>query len=180
MYTVLEEEFTSTNYELLEVTEKEQLNTINGLVMLIDSKDQMSDIIDWLMSCKKSPKLFVWIYSYIPLEYEVDIFLSVGVNEIITVNEQEKKLVYLVSNTFKKLDYYENNNTNTKAGGNDTLINEKSKSVSINEEEVFLTKSEFKIFSKLYENLSTTISYEELYEVLWPDEKKTFQSYCLI
>lgn len=169
MYQLLEQQFESQTYRVVKVEEKEQLNQIDGLILSIDKKEQMNLVIDWLLICQKSPSVFVWIFSTIPLDYEENILFALGVNAVVMTKEKMHYLTHLVNNTFSRL---ENSNIKIEKQSTNQIINEKNQTVLVNGVEQSLTRKEYQIFSLLYEHRGTTLPYEELIEKLWTNQPK--------
>ncbi|MGM0218951.1 winged helix-turn-helix domain-containing protein [Enterococcus sp. AZ126] len=174
MYQTLEKKFKSEVYKLIKVEKKEQLEQIDGLILSMDEKKQMSVIIDWLLTCQKTPSVFVWIFSTIPLDYEEDVLLGLGANDVVMTKSRESNLVQVVKNTFSRLEY---SNKTRKRSIDHQIINDKNQSILVNGMEQPLTRKEFQIFSLLYEHKNVSLSYENLLNRLWPnaDENELYR-----
>lgn len=171
----LEKQFKSELYGLIKVEKKEQLEQIDGLILSMDKKEQMSLVIDWLLTCQKSPTIFVWVFSTIPLEYEEDILLGLGANDVVMTKSREPNLVQVVKNTFRRLEY-----SSKIRQQKDTypIINVKNQSILVNGVEQSLTRKEYLSFSLLYKFKNSTVSYRELLNQLYPNDTKK-ELYCI-
>lgn len=174
MYQTLEKKFKSEVYKLIKVEKKKQLEQIDGLILSMDEKKQMSIIIDWLLTCQKTPSVFVWIFSTIPLDYEEDVLLGLGANDVVMTKSRESNLVQVVKNTFSRLEY---SNKTQKRSIDHQIINDTNQSILVNGMEQPLTRKEFQIFSLLYEHKNMSLSYENLLNRLWPnaDENELYR-----
>lgn len=165
MYQTLVQQFESQTYSLIKVDKKEQLEQIDGLILSMAEKEQMSSIIDWLLTCRKTPAVFVWVFSTIPLEYEENILFELGANDVVMTKARESSLVHVVKNTFDRLEH----SCIAQQSRDTSLVNDKNRSIIVNGTEQPLTTKEYQVFSLLYENKETTVSYSELLQELWPN-----------
>lgn len=154
---------------MIKVEKKEQIEKIDGLVLTMDEKKEMGFIVDWLLTCQKSPSIFVWVFSAVALEYEEDILLGLGANDVVMTKSRESNLIQVVKNTFVRL---EQSNKLRKKKGTYSIINEKNRSVLVNGVEKVLTRKEYQSFLLLYKSKNSVVSYEELLDQLYPNNNK--------
>ncbi|MBO0423069.1 winged helix-turn-helix domain-containing protein [Enterococcus plantarum] len=168
-HQLLEQQLESQTYRVVKVENKDQLNQIDGLILSMDKKEQMNLVIDWLLLCQKSPSVFVWVFSTIPLDYEENILFTLGANGVVMTKDEMHYLTHLVNNTFNRL---ERSSINPEDQSMNQVINEKNQTVLVNGVEQALTKKEYLLFSLLYEHSGTTLLYEELMEKIWLNQPK--------
>lgn len=163
--------FKMQNYQIINVKEKEQFDQLNGLVINLTKKNNLTTVIDWLLYSKTNQAIFVWVISNKQLEKEEEnILLELGANDVVSIEEDTKKISYIVRNTFARLNQMNDNHCAQRK--HNTILNEKNQAVFVNGEEQLLTKTEFNLFKKLYEHADMAVSYEELLEYIWGDLEK--------
>lgn len=123
-HQLLEQQLESQTYRVVKVENKDQLNQIDGLILSMDKKEQMNLVIDWLLLCQKSPSVFVWVFSTIPLDYEENILFTLGANGVVMTKDEMHYLTHLVNNTFNRL---ERSSINPEDQSMNQVINEKIK-----------------------------------------------------
>lgn len=157
----------SEDRPVIDITERKQLQTLTGVVIVINEKEELSDGIDWLLACRENPLLFVWIFSLVELEDELNILMSLGANGIIVEKKNFNYLNLVINNTLFKVQQMPHKK---KLHENETVINFKNQSVLVNGREQELTRKEFKLFQILYENKEMCMTYTELQKQIWPNK----------
>ncbi|MEI5992304.1 hypothetical protein A5881_003860 [Enterococcus termitis] len=165
----LKELVNSENYNLKRITEKEQLSTIDTLIIVETDKSEggnLSEVIDWLISSRENSSLIVWFFSERLLpDQEQTILLRLGCNGIVMLYENLPHLWLIINNLFNR----EMKQNNGKSVKNKELLNDLNQTILINNIEKPLTKKEFQLLSVLNEKKNTTVSYKKLMSILWPN-----------
>lgn len=160
-YTELSDFFEKEKIRLSLIESEEQLSSIQGLLLIIESTEQVNIVFDWLLKVKNHCKLFVWIYAHYLLDHEEEVFLELGANGVFSEQDSLKSLELVIRNAFCKIKPDETKNNDFE------IINPNSQSVRVNGEEVLLTRKEYQLFMYLYTYKNETISYKELLQELW-------------
>lgn len=146
------------------ITEKETMIQLNGVILPIQMKEQLPQVIDWLLFCQEHPRVFVWVYSTTPLDYEQELLLQLGANEVVINNPP--RLTLIVKNSLIRLTASrEMRKTQIKG----LFLNKSNQSMYVNGQEELLTRKEFLLIQCLYEKKETCVTYDELVQLLWPN-----------
>lgn len=156
-------------YNIININEKKQLRYLNGLLLLLDKKDNLGQIIEWLLKCQQYPSLFVWVYSSIQLGSDADTLIKLGANEVISTEENLSTMKQIISNTFRCVEHIIKLNTNRKHLSANQFLCSRNQSVLIDGKEFPMTKKEFQLLTLLAENQNTVVSYKQIMNELWPD-----------
>lgn len=151
------DQFKTEFYQTIPVELEKELTQIEGVVIVINSRDQLPWAVSWINKCQKIRSLFVWIFSTIDLEHEHGILMEIGANEVVYGNDRSNHLILLVKNTFSHLE-----------GDQDMeILNPYNQSIRINGYEQPLTQKEYKLFGLLYQYKGTCVTYEKILDTLW-------------
>ncbi|WP_429948758.1 hypothetical protein IGJ55_002754 [Enterococcus sp. AZ170] len=161
-------QFQAEPYCLTNIKTKKQLAQLNGLIVSMDMKEDLSQVIEWIIACQKVPTVFIWVFSKVLLDYEENILLELGVNDVIMTEKRQPVLTKVVKNTFKRLE----EPFLLEPESPPKLLNEKNQSIQVNGKEQGLTRKEFQLMRLLCENQNTTVTYEQLMYQLWPETEK--------
>lgn len=147
------------NCEIIDITKKEQLKTVNGVVILLKEKEELSMGIEWLLACREYPRLFIWFFSYENLETEAKILKNLGANGVFSGKENIGYLNLVIENMMASNEQFIQLEDLQKS---EDILNFKNQSVLVNGIEKELTRQEFKLFRILYENKEICLTYGEL------------------
>lgn len=164
----LKQQFQAEPYCLTSIETKKQLTQLNGLIVSMEMKEDLSQVIEWLIACQKVPTVFIWVFSKVLLDYEENILLELGANDVIMTEERQPVLTKVVKNTFKRLE----DSVLCEPDSPPKLLNEKNQSILVDGKEQGLTRKEFQLMCLLCENQNTTVTYEQLMHQLWPEAEK--------
>lgn len=159
--------FESGKRSVIKITQKEQLKTVSGVVIVIKKKEELSTAIEWLLACRENPTLFVWIFSLVNLNEELSILMSLGANGVYSDKSNLDFFNLVIGNTLTKIEQFSKLN---KQHENESVINFKNQTVLVNGVEKELTRKEFKLFQILYENKDICVTYDELQKQIWPNK----------
>lgn len=147
------------------VTEKKGIDKIDGLIIPIIDKAQLTIGIEWLLASQKNQKAFVWVFSRETLGEEEKILKQLGANEVVTREENIPSLFLSIKNIFARLEYTDTNQERYSK----EFLNEQNQTVNVNGDDTALTRKEFIILERLFENEGSAVPYEVLMEHVWPD-----------
>lgn len=151
------------------VDNKEQLQQLDGLVIIMKAKDQLTSVIEWLIASQAIPEVFVWIYSEVLLESEQMIMMNLGANDVVESPENLPHLSIIIKNTFSRI---KSRNPEIITYSSEKFLNEENQTAYINGKELPLTKKEYNLLQVLYENQNKTVQYEELMDKVWKNHSK--------
>ncbi|ACA55104.1 transcriptional regulator [Clostridium botulinum A2B7 92] len=162
------------SYEILEAENgaeaTKQLVKQPDLVIL----DLMLPDIDGLSICKSIRKKYYYPIIMITAknaDQDKILGLSYGADDYITKPFNPLEVVARVKAQLRRYKQYDENITDTESIYYKALtLNQKSKQVSINEKEIKLTPTEFKILEVLLKKKGEVLSGEELFNLIWEDE----------
>lgn len=162
-------QLTDEQHSLAIIQGKEDLTTVFGVIIPLTEKEKLPVVVDWLRICQSNPHLFVWVFSTIPLDYEQELLMELGANEVVTDETQIHRLSLIVKNTLERIKEPTQNHLKS---DEQLFINERNQSVFINNHEQLLTRNEYQLLMMLYENKNTCVSYEHLITTIWPMNEK--------
>lgn len=161
-------------YRVLKITEKEDLQCVNGVVIPMDQTSQVMQVVDWIAACNENPAAFVWVFSKVQLSGEEKVMMGVGATTVISEPDSYEYLLMSIKNTFLRLKENSINQINEKkATPSAPIIDMANRSVHIDGKETLMTGHEFKLFSALLENEDVAVSYETLCSKIWKEEGKS-------
>ena len=147
-----------------------QLSKQQDLVIL----DLMLPDIDGLSICKSIRKKYYYPIIMITAknaDQDKILGLSYGADDYITKPFNPLEVVARVKAQLRRYKRYGENITDTESIYYKGLtLNQKSKQVSVNEKEIKLTPTEFKILEVLLERKGEVLSGEELFYLIWEDD----------
>lgn len=153
------------NYSMALISEKKELNEIDGLIIPMSGKTQLTAVIDWLIACQAHRKIFIWVFSRETLENEEIILRQLGANEIIT---KENNLLSLFL-SIKNIDNWLNQKEIEPSVHLEGLLNSQNQTVIVNDGVKNLTRKEYLLLKTLYENEGNVVPYTELMTLAWPN-----------
>lgn len=153
------------DYSMAVISEKKEMDEIDGLIIPMTSRIQLTAVIDWLIACQTQRKIFIWVFSKESLENEEIILRQLGANEIITKEENLLSLFLSIKNMEAWLDQKQVS-TGAQLEG---LLNSQNQTVVVNGAVRSLTRKEYLLLKTLYENEGNVVSYTELMTLAWPN-----------
>lgn len=136
--------------------------------------DLMLPDIDGLSICKSIRKKYYYPIIMITAknaDQDKILGLSYGADDYITKPFNPLEVVARVKAQLRRYKQYGENITDTESIYYKALtLNQKSKQVSINEKEIKLTPTEFKILEALLKRKGEVLSGEELFNLIWEDQ----------
>lgn len=156
------------NYSMATVSEKKEIKAIeelDGLIIPMTGKTQLTAAIDWLIACQAHREIFIWIFSKETLENEEIILRQLGANEIITKEGNLFSLFLSIKNMEAWLDQ-KRVDAGTQFEG---LLNSQNQTVAVNGCIKNLTRKEYLLLKILYENEGNVVPYTELMSIAWPN-----------
>ncbi|MBO0439839.1 helix-turn-helix domain-containing protein [Candidatus Enterococcus ikei] len=157
------------SYSLIDITEKTQINLLDGLVINLEKSSDYIKALQWLIDLQEDHPLFIWI-----LNGEIDSELTKlyphlsknSVIEIIPSDQGFEMLGIVVKNAIN----YKNqllNSRRIKKTSDDHSLDASKLSLVVHDKIIALTRKEFKIIELLYENLGNVVTYDEINEVIY-------------
>lgn len=169
--------FSRPAYTTAIITKEDDLSQLSGLLIPIQSKQQLTTTFDWLVSIKTEATLFKWVYSEIPIEEEALVFFKLGVQSILSAMQRKEELSLCVENTLTLLKEITTSKPSNQKSTN-MFLNREKQCVFIDGEEHPLTQKEFLLLDYLYEKKGSIVTYEELYMLGWGETDEVDQKKC--
>lgn len=115
---------------------------------------------------QKQNNVLVWVYSKFDIGSDTDLFIELGVVDILFGEANLDNLFKKMRNTLINIQKKPLRNL---SDNKLCFLNDKNQSLLISGKEFDLTKKEYLLFSDLYENIGTCLTYRELSNLIWPD-----------
>ncbi|MHC5228567.1 winged helix-turn-helix domain-containing protein [Enterococcus sp. LJL99] len=170
MYEKIKNTFQSKNETICLVEDKNQLDDLKGIIIYFANDNYFAKIIENLLYLKTKPTAFLWVGVPKLLDDEENILLEMGVNNVFSFPDEIKKSFYIVKNAFNRISVEEN--IELQETSKKLVLNENNQSVIINNEERSLTRTEYKVFSLLINQLNNTVTYDELAKTIWGNDSE--------
>lgn len=146
-----------------------ELTDVDGIIIPISKRNQVVGSLKWISSFKEQSSSFIWVFSEESLEFEQEILIAMGVNDVITTKERLPYLTTIVKNTFNRLD---RRNQSKPEKNSQIKINQKTRFLLFENEKIKLTKRECILFTYLLKYENQVVSYEDIENHLWNEDKK--------
>lgn len=167
------ERLTNHKFEVIQLNESDytqHLSSIEAVIFEEGSREFMGKICEWIITTRKNSSVFIYIFSEEIQEASKMIYLQLGANGYINIQESLEEQILIMRNNLQRKSH----SLETINPGNARLIPQNS-SISIeNGEEIRLTHLEYKILDILMRQPGMTVTYEELHEELWGGASKKF------
>lgn len=165
-------------YELINIENEEQLEEIAGLMIFANQIVDYIEVCQWLVSLRSRKPLFVWIVCKDYDDNMKELYCKLARNAMIEVIQYDRNSQHLMNKVKQAIDFQNSllSYKKEKEQGETFYLDSQSLKVVIKDKEIYLTRSEFKLFNILYENLENPVSYEEIIELIWPSiDSKTYK-----
>lgn len=151
------------------------LDELDGI--LIKKNDVLSNttIFRLLIEIRKKTTKFLWILSGVKENNERSLFLELGANMVFDNSNNLDEVALILSNSLctvkgNKSEQNIFSESSPKKKKNETSFKLIPQNLSVllnNEEEIYLTKQEFKTLEILYRHSKTTVTYEDILKEVW-------------
>ncbi|WP_206913257.1 hypothetical protein IGL98_003270 [Enterococcus sp. DIV0840] len=168
-------------HELVTIKNENQLEEIDGLIISTNKMEDYIEVCHWLVVLRDRKPLFVWIISK---EYDDDmkkLYSKLATNSIVEVVKSDIDNQYLLIQIKKAIDFQTKILTykRDKPQGNIFSLDSQNLKCVVGDNEIHLTRTEFKLFTILYDNIGDAVSYKRLIEIIWPDADEMNYKYRL-
>jgi len=160
--------FTNYQYEFINIDNEEQLEEIAGLMIFANQIVDYIEVCQWLVSLRNRKPLFVWIICKDYDENMKELYCKLATNAMIEVIQCETNKQYLMTRIKQAIDFQKSLLSYKKERETTFHLDSKSLKVTIEDKEIYLTRTEFKLFAILNDNIGDTVSYKILIERIWP------------
>lgn len=162
-------------WELIQIDNDNR--TFCDLIILIEnSLEQVGEVCGQLIQVKNEADSLIWVWSAFQNEMNRIVYLKLGADGVKTESLKLEEWQLIVSNSLKRKRVtvkLEPERTVQEHSCEGIILNHRNRSVIMNEnEEVQLTNLEYKAMELLYKNIGKTVTYEEMYKVIWEEENK--------
>lgn len=156
----------------LGVKEIERFTKHNALLIEVQKSTELPYILQLLIEIKKIPEMLTFIVSSSEIIDKTTrtVCLHLGVNGIKDATTETAEFSIILKNALDKLYFAKNQfQEHSEKSGDVFELNPVNLSLSIDDNEIALTKLEYQMLELLYRNLKETVSYEKIYEKIWND-----------
>lgn len=161
----------------------DQLSHLDGVVIIEENKEKLSDVCELIMVIKKQSSCFIWVVLSSEKEMDKLVCLQLGADFIFDKESSKMEKELIVKNALQRSGILAENQQNSDKSGTYPLKNKVSFrlisdnfSVVLNDEvEVLLTKLEFQLLVVLYQKPGMTFSYKEIQRQIYGDDTEDRQ-----
>ncbi|MBP1044677.1 winged helix-turn-helix domain-containing protein [Enterococcus sp. BWM-S5] len=156
---------------------EEKISKIEVVIIRGNTTKDAAEVCNILIKLKEKSDAHVWTFLSKTPQMMRSVYLQLGALGIVPEDCQEDELQLLISNNLNKINNLSNDFGKNQEGisgekGKESLervvLNSRNLSVQIlGNEEISLTKIEYKTLYVLYKNLNTTVTYSEISEEIW-------------
>lgn len=156
-------------YSLIEITDKKQIGTLDGLIINLEKSSDYVKAFQWLIDLKEEHSLFIWILSGENDSELTKLYPHLSKNsviEIIRADQGFETLGIVIKNALN----YKNqllNREKPKKECDSHFLDESKLSLVVHDKIIALTRKEFKIIELLYENLDRVVTYDEINSAIY-------------
>ncbi|WP_170923033.1 hypothetical protein A5821_002474 [Enterococcus sp. 7F3_DIV0205] len=162
------------NWELFQI-DNEKKTFCDLIVFLENSLEQVGEICGQLIQMKNETDSLIWVWSTFQIEMNRMVYLKLGADGVKTENLKLEEWLLIIDNALKRKQTMKKSKPEQTIQENNCdgfVLNHRNRSVIINEnEEVQLTNLEYKAMDLLFKNAGKTVTYEEMYQVIWDGEE---------
>ncbi|EOL50924.1 winged helix-turn-helix domain-containing protein [Enterococcus caccae] len=156
-------------YSLIEITEKEQIGSLDGLVLNLEKSSDYVKAFQWLINLQEEYSLFIWILIEGKDSELTKLYPHLSKNSVIEIIESNQGFEELGIKIKNALNYKNHllNEIEPKKKSDYHYLDPAKLSLVVHDKIIALTRKEFKIFELLYKNLDKVMTYEQITEVLY-------------
>ncbi|WP_086315447.1 hypothetical protein A5821_002932 [Enterococcus sp. 7F3_DIV0205] len=156
-------------YSLIEITEKEQIGALDGLVLQLEKSSDYVKAFQWLIDLKEEHSLFIWILSEGKDSELTKLYPHLSKNSVIEIIESDQGVEELGIKIKNALNYKNHllNRIEPKKISDHHYLDPAKLSLVVHDKIIALTRKEFKIIELLYENLENVVTYEQINEAIY-------------
>ncbi|MEI5990808.1 hypothetical protein A5881_002313 [Enterococcus termitis] len=173
------EKLATDDYQIIHLIENDlsDLDELDGLVIEDSKHTDMSKICDVLLKIKKISDIPVWIITSIEKTSQTTrlVYLKLGAAGLINYNVDKEEISLTIKNTLQRLEtikMVQQKEEETKKENVSFQLVPKNFSVKVgNDNEISLTRLEYKTLEFLYQHIKEVVTYDELYENVWNDHQ---------
>ncbi|ALS36828.1 two-component system response regulator VicR [Enterococcus rotai] len=157
-------------YEFINIENEEQLEEIAGLMIFANKIVDYIEVCQWLLSLRNRKPLFVWIVCKDYDDNMKELYCKLATNAMIEVIQYDKNNQHLMSKVKQAIDFQNSllSYKEQKERKATFYLDSQSLKIVVEDKDIYLTRSEFKLFTILYDNLDNPVSYEKIIEIIWP------------
>lgn len=152
-----------TDYKIVHVLEKKEAVSVDALLIVLNSENEINDIVQWLFFIKKNNPQFVWIVSKVDKVILEEILLGFGANYFIALNDSMVRL----SLTLKNYLSVQVAKHRKESENSDFYLYSEDRSFQFAGQSIRLTRLEYRCLDMLYKNINTIVSYEDIFSGVW-------------
>ncbi|EOI00805.1 hypothetical protein UAW_00072 [Enterococcus haemoperoxidus ATCC BAA-382] len=156
-------------YSLIEITEKKQIVSLDGLIINLEKSSDYVKAFQWLLDLQEEHSLFIWILSGENDSELIKLYPHLSKNsviEIIRPDQGFETLGIIIKNALNYKNQLLNGRKPKKKSARHYL-DESMLSLVIHDKIIALTRKEFKIIELLYENLESVVTYAQINEAIY-------------
>ncbi|OJG51768.1 hypothetical protein RV06_GL001524 [Enterococcus haemoperoxidus] len=166
---MIKRDLNEQQYSLIKITEKEQIGTLDGLVIHLEKASGYVKAFQWLIDIQEDHSLFIWILcgekgSELPKLYPL-----LSKNSVIEIIESDQGIEALGIKIKNALNYKNHllNREEPKKISDHHFLDPAKLSLVVHDKIIALTRKEFKIIELLYENLDNVVTYDQINDAIY-------------
>lgn len=157
------------SFSLIEITEKKQIDLLDGLVISLEKSSGYVKALQWLIDLQEDHPLFIWILNGENDSELTKLYPHLSKNSVIEIIPSDQGFEMLGIVIKNALNYKNQllNSTRPKKASDSHSLDASKLSLVVHDKIIALTRKEFKIIELLYENLGNVVTYDEINEVIY-------------
>lgn len=160
-----------------------QLKDTNLIIIMENKDDDVGEICCELLEIKSKTSALIWIWSTSNRNGSKEIYLKLGADGIIKDDLSREELFMIIDNSLKKLIepiLFSDGDFGFDDEGVVTIDSRNRCIITESKQEIQLTNNEYEVMEVLFHNAGQTVSYEEIFQAVWPNKKYSKGKYYRI
>lgn len=156
-------------YSCIDIQLEKQLEKIEVLIILANQREDYIEVCRWLIIIASKKPIFIWIICQNDEENISELYSELAKNSIVSIVDMNICNEFLFFQVKKAAKYIKNVLTFQKdqAPQAQFLLDKKSMKFILDDNEIELTRNEFKMMSILHNAMGNVVSYRELIKGMW-------------
>ncbi|WP_430602054.1 hypothetical protein IGJ02_002264 [Enterococcus sp. DIV0724b] len=161
---LIQEALSDPSYALIEVAEKKQIGSLDGLIINLEKSSDSIQVFQWLINLQEDYSLFIWILCGDEESELIKFYPHLSKNSVIEVFQSNHGIETLSIIIKNALNYKKHllNQTTSKKITKEIFLDSSKLSFVVHNKSIPLTGKEYKIIALLYKNMGNVVTYHEI------------------